>query len=96
MLSTLLSRSQWGSNNDSFYYNPEFEALLDRAARETDLTQRYALYDQAQQIAIADAPWVFLYYPVIDVIHQPWVHDYVLNPMRPTRFEHVWLSPRIR
>ena len=94
VLGTLLSRTQWGSNNDSFYYNPQFEALLDRAARETDFTRRYALYDRAQQIAIADAPWVFLYYPVIDVIHQPWVHNYVLNPMRPTRFEHVWLSAR--
>jgi hypothetical protein len=20
------------------------------------------------------------------------VHDYIINPMRPTRFEHVWLS----
>ncbi|HUY27168.1 MAG TPA: ABC transporter substrate-binding protein [Candidatus Binataceae bacterium] len=92
VLGTLLSRTQWGSNNDSFYYNPEFEDLLGRAARETDFTKRYALYDQAQKIAIADAPWVFLYYPVIDVIRQPWVHDYVLNPMRPARFEQVWVS----
>ncbi len=93
VLGTLLSRSEWGSNNDSFYYNPQVDALLGQAARETDFKRRYALYDEAQKIVVDDAPWVFLYYPVIDVIHQPWVHDYVLNPMRPTRFEKVWLSP---
>jgi ABC-type transport system substrate-binding protein len=92
-LGTLLSRSQWGSNNDSFYYNAEFEKLLHEASPEADLKRRYALYSDSEKIAIADAPWVFLYYPVTYVIRQPWVHDYVINPMRPTRFERIWISP---
>ena len=92
-LGTLLARSQWGSNNDSFYYNPGFETVLHEASHEADLKQRYALYGQAEKIVIADAPWVFLYYPVTYVIRQPWVHDYVINPMRPTRFERIWISP---
>jgi hypothetical protein len=41
---------------------------------------------------VADAPWAFLYYPVTYAITQPWVHEYTLNPMRPTRFEKVWIS----
>jgi ABC-type transport system substrate-binding protein len=93
-LQVLLSRVQWGANNDSFYSNPEVDRLLSEAAPLTDLKQRYALYDRAEQIAVADAPWVFLYNPVSYVILQPWVHDYVLNPMRPTRLDRVWLSPR--
>jgi ABC-type transport system substrate-binding protein len=92
-LSVLLSRQQWGSNNDSFYYNPEVDKLLREAGPTTDLQKRYALYDEAEKLVIADAPWVFLYYPVTYVIVQPWVHGYVLNPMRPTRFEKIWLSP---
>ena len=32
-LSVLLSRQQFGSNNDAFYSNPEVEKLLDQAAR---------------------------------------------------------------
>jgi peptide/nickel transport system substrate-binding protein len=92
-LAVLLSRAQWGSNNDTFYSNPEVEKLLKEAAPETDLKRRYALYDEAEKIVVADAPWVFLYHPVTYVILQPWVHDYVLNPMRPSRFERVWLSP---
>jgi oligopeptide transport system substrate-binding protein len=91
-LDALLSRTQWAANNDSFYYNPAFEHLIDQAAPQTDFTKRYALYNQAEKIIIADAPWVFLYYPVTYVIRQPWVHDYEINPMRPTRFERVWLS----
>jgi ABC-type transport system substrate-binding protein len=95
-LDALLSRGQWGSNNDSFYYNPDFQRLIDQAKDLTDLRRRYALYDQAEKIAVADAPWVFLYYPVQYVIRQPWVNDYVLNPMRPTRFERVTVSPHPR
>jgi len=91
-LSVLLSRKQFGSNNDSFYTNPEVERLLAEAAPNTDMKARYALYDEAQKIIITDAPWVFLDHPVTYVICKPWVHDYIMNPMRPTRFEKVWLS----
>ena len=91
-LSVLLSRKQFGSNNDTFYSNPEVERLLAEAAPITDMKKRYAIYDRAQKIIIADAPWVFLDHPVTYVICKPWVHDYIMNPMRPTRFEKVWLS----
>jgi oligopeptide transport system substrate-binding protein len=93
-LSVLLSRKQFGSNNDTFYTNPEVEKFLDQAALMTDLKTRYARYDQAQQIIIADAPWVFLDHPVSYVMWKPWVHDFIMNPMRPTRFEPIWLAKR--
>jgi ABC-type transport system substrate-binding protein len=91
-LSVLLSRKQFGSNNDTFYTNPDVEKLLDQAALISDMNKRYAIYNQAQQIIIADAPWVFLDHPVSYVIRKPWVHDYIMNPMRPTRFEPVSVS----
>jgi ABC-type transport system substrate-binding protein len=93
-LSVLLSRQQFGSNNDAFYSNPEVEKLLDQAALISDMKKRYAIYDQAQLIIIADAPRVFLLHPVQYVMRKPWVHGYIMNPMRPTRFEPIWLSPR--
>jgi oligopeptide transport system substrate-binding protein len=92
-LGALLSRAQWGANNDSFYSNPEVEKLLSEASPEANLSKRYALYDEAEKQVVGDAPWVFLYYPVTYIIRQPWVNDYVINPMRPTRFEHISLSP---
>ena len=91
-LEVLLSRKQWGANNDSFYSNPEMDALMAEADPIGDMPRRYALYQRAEKMAIADTPWVFLYYPVNYVIRQPWVHDYVLNPTRPTRLEKVELS----
>jgi ABC-type transport system substrate-binding protein len=91
-LSVLLSRKQFGSNNDAFFTDPEVEKLLDEAAPVTDFSKRYAIYDEAQRKIIADAPWVFLYHPVTYIICKPWVHDYIMNGMRPTRFERVWMS----
>jgi ABC-type transport system substrate-binding protein len=92
-LNVLFSKAQWGSNNDTFYYNPKVESLLAQAAPLANPRRRLALYEQAEKLIVADAPWVFLYHPVTYVIVQPWVHGWVLNPMRPTRFEKVWLSP---
>jgi ABC-type transport system substrate-binding protein len=93
-LDVLLSRKQWGANNDTFYFNPAVDSIFAQAAPVSDMAKRYALYTQAEKMIVADAPWVFLYNPVNYVICQPWVHDYVLNPMRPTRLERVWLSDR--
>jgi ABC-type transport system substrate-binding protein len=92
-LEVLFARKQWGANNNSFYYNPRVDALFAQAARLTNMNGRYRIYDEAQKIIVSDAPWVFLYYPVTYVIRQPWVHGYMLNPMRPTRLDHVWLDP---
>jgi ABC-type transport system substrate-binding protein len=92
-LEVLFARDQWGANNDTFYANPAVEQLLHEAAPISDDARRYALYREAQKLIIADAPWVFLYHPVTYVIRQPWVHGWKLNPIRPTRWEKVWLSP---
>jgi len=92
-LEVLFSKRQWRSNNDTFFYNPEVDRLFAAAAPISDLKQRFAIYQQAERIIIQQAPWVFLYHPVSYVIRQPWVHDYVINPMRPSRLEKVWVSP---
>lgn len=92
-LDVLLSKKQWGDNNDTFYFNPRVDALLDEAAPTADLARRYRLYAAAEKLVVADAPWVFLYNPAAYEIRQPWVHDYVLNPMRPSRLDKVWLAP---
>ena len=92
-LDVLLSKKQWRANNDTFYYNQRVDQLLAEAAPRSDLKRRYQLYNEAEKIVIGDAPWVFLYNRVTYVIRQPWVHDFVLNPMRPTRLDKLWISP---
>jgi ABC-type transport system substrate-binding protein len=91
-LDVLFSKKQWGANNDTFYYDPWVDALLAQAAPLSNLALRYGLYATAEKSIVDNAPWVFLYNPVTCVIRQPWLHGFVLNPMRPSRFEKVWLS----
>jgi len=48
--------------NSYGYSNPEFDRLCDAADVELDQTKRFAMYRQAEQIAIDDAPWVPIYF----------------------------------
>lgn len=48
--------------NQVGYSNPEFDKLCDEADSEEDHNKRMALYQQAQRIAVDDAPWVCLYH----------------------------------
>jgi glutathione transport system substrate-binding protein len=47
--------------NLGFYSNPKLDKLLDLAAAELDPVKQHALYKEAQQIIIDDAPHVLLY-----------------------------------
>ncbi|MGI8624574.1 MAG: ABC transporter substrate-binding protein, partial [Solirubrobacteraceae bacterium] len=47
------------SNGES-YRNPKVDALFERAARETDMVKRVALYAKIQQIIVIDQPQFFL------------------------------------
>ena len=92
-LAARLTRDFWSSPLNPAKDSDLGRRLYANADVFANLTKRYAFYDEAEKIVVADAPWVFLYYPVTYIIRQPWVNDYVINPMRPTRFEHIWLSP---
>jgi ABC-type transport system substrate-binding protein len=48
--------------NDTGYSNPQFDQLCDQADVEHDPKKRLALYQQAEQIAVNDAPWVPLFF----------------------------------
>jgi peptide/nickel transport system substrate-binding protein len=91
-LDVLLDSKSIGSNNNTDYSNPEVDALLATAARTVDPAARLDVLRRAELIAIADAPWVFLFHPVSYEIVSPRVRDFELHPLRPARFEHVWLA----
>lgn len=58
------------SGNRAFYKNDAVDKILREAETITDQTRRVALYKQAQQLVVADAPYLFLF------------QTNVLNPMR--------------
>ena len=49
-----------GGFNSGYYSNPEVDALLEQARRETDQDERARLYKEMQAIVQEDAPWAFI------------------------------------
>ncbi len=81
------------SNNHTHYSNPDVDALLMQARVETDETARYALYNQAEQKILDDAPWVPLWFDGENkVLVKPNVHDYLLPPLIIPRLRYVYLT----
>jgi peptide/nickel transport system substrate-binding protein len=52
-----------GGANFMGYSNPQLDDLITRAAATYDASERRTLYTQAQQIAVDDAPMVYLWSP---------------------------------
>jgi oligopeptide transport system substrate-binding protein len=67
--------------NNGNYSNPDLDALLDRARGEQDVSKRIALYQQAEQLIVQDAPALFLMHGVSYVLVKPYVKGYVLTPI---------------
>ena len=67
-----LFQSQSG-NNDEGYSNPDFDKLVADASAATDNDKAIALYNQAQQLLVDDAPAVWTRWRVWNNEIRPWV-----------------------
>jgi oligopeptide transport system substrate-binding protein len=63
------------------YSNPALDALLEQARVEPDVTRRIALYQQAEQMIVDDAPLLFTVHGLSYVLVKPYVKGYVLTPI---------------
>jgi peptide/nickel transport system substrate-binding protein len=59
-----LSSDRVGRSNRVAYSNPDVDALLAAGGRELDEAARVALYVEAQELILEDAPWQPLYNPL--------------------------------
>ena len=73
----LHSANKGAGGNVSFYSNVRFDSLVTASRRELDDAKRNALYRQADSVAFADAPMVFLYFYNELYAIQPWVKHFV-------------------
>lgn len=73
--------STGNGNNRSGFANAEFDALLQKAAEETDLAKRYKLYQQAEQILLDEAPVIPLYYFVTTHLVRPRLTGWETNAL---------------
>ena len=81
------------TNNHTHYSNPDVDELLVQARVETDTTRRYALYNEAEQMILDDAPWVPLWFDgESKLLVKPNVHDYLLPPLIIPRYRFVYIT----
>ncbi len=68
--------------NYTRYSNPVVDSLY-RAALDPSLDEatRASMYAQAQRVILDDAPWVILYYSLVQRLTQPWVAGYAVDPL---------------
>ena len=88
----LLFHSESDGNRTN-YSNPEVDALLEQARVEQDVTRRFELYNQVEEMILDDAPWVLLWndedwYFLI----KPHVQDYFLLPLTIPKFRYIHLA----
>ena len=67
--------------NRSFYSNPAVDALLKKAVSTTNQAERTRDYQQAEQIVINDAAYVYLFQKNYQVAMNKSVKGYMFNPM---------------
>ena len=74
-----LLRSGSGQNLGG-YRNPAYDALLDKAQQERDLTRRARIMSEAEQMALDDFAWVPTYALVTQDLVKPYVKGWIPNP----------------
>ena len=80
------------ASNDSYYANPELDALLDAARAGRDPGERAALYRRVERILYDDAPWIWDYHRVNTEVIQPYVRGYEPHPIWMRDFSAAWLD----
>jgi ABC-type transport system substrate-binding protein len=80
------------SLNNSFYSNPELDALVARGRTETDQRARDALFSRAEEIVARDAPWIPVTTSRVIELRQPWLRGYVSTALAQLDFSRAWLA----
>jgi oligopeptide transport system substrate-binding protein len=86
------NRADSNSNNDSFWCDPAFDALLVAAKAELDPDKRRAMYEQANTMLAEAAPYAIEYHSVVVNAHQPYVKGISLNPLYTRDFSEAWFD----
>src|SRR5215212_2661357 len=91
-LGVFFHSSNMGATNTSFYNNPEVDKLLNQANEETDVAKRTALFNQAENTVVDDAPLLFISHAKQQVAIRKRVKDFKLQPTYIYYFNNVSLG----
>jgi len=78
--------------NYACYKNPEFDRFFAAALESTDPAEQNRLYRKAEEVAVADAPWIFLYFLKRYRLVAPEVRDFPMNAIDRRYLKWVWLD----
>jgi oligopeptide transport system substrate-binding protein len=78
--------------NSFRYKNAAYDELFEKALKISDMKERYAIYQQAEQIAVDEAPLLFIFYDIDYRLVQPFVRGYALDPMHRVNMRYTWLD----
>lgn len=81
--SSMLASSAWGSKgwNIAYYKNERLDELLEAVNRTTDEKERAPIFQEMAQIAVDDAPMIFIGTYVNQVAMRENVKGYIFNPI---------------
>lgn len=84
------------SQNRAFFRNPRFDDLLDRARKETRWAERVALYRQAEDVVMSEAPWAIVYTRQWYEVWHPYLRGYRIHPALSEHVAFTWLDVAAR
>jgi ABC-type oligopeptide transport system substrate-binding subunit len=80
------------SENTGGYSNPQVDAILEQARVEPDVTRRIGLYQQVEQMIVADAPVLFTVHNLSYQLVKPYVKGYTFTPIDIPIERYMWLE----
>ncbi|WP_119070859.1 ABC transporter substrate-binding protein [Aggregatilinea lenta] len=78
--------------NFTGYSNPEFDDLVDEGRSLSEFDERYGIYEQANQILVDDAPYVYMYNKLEIRAYRDYVKGFAVRPDQANNFWTVWLD----
>jgi len=75
------SANHGAAGNRTRYTNFTVNALVEKGQQTMDRKNRDLFYKKAEELIVADAPWVFLWHRTDFIIRQPWIKDYKIYPV---------------
>ncbi|MAU13287.1 MAG: ABC transporter substrate-binding protein [Anaerolineaceae bacterium] len=78
--------------NFTGFSNPEFDELVDEGRTVSDFESRYDIYQQANEILVDEAPYIFMYNKLEIRAYDTGVNGFVVRPDQANNFWTVWLS----
>lgn len=94
-LYVLFNSANFGAEgNYTRFSHPKVDELTNKARVETDQELRRKYYQEAEEIIVEEAPWVFVYHYTTHQILQPYVKGYKLPSFGAysARYYNVWMD----